>query len=425
MTRRRADSRGPLRGLVAEGFLSRLSFGVVSLVLPLYAYRLGMGLTEIGVLLGFNLVVAMVLKVPMGRLADRIGCRPVLIAAIVLRSVVTLLLAFAAAPWALFAIRGLHGVSIGLRDPAVSSLIAVHGGKDRIASSFAWYQTGKSVAGSLGKGAGGVLLGLSGTNHSFAFLVAFAVSVVPLWVVVRSVRDRAPRAATASASTDPSRASAVASAAPPAAGPEAPGRPPTLAAAILGLLVTGTAYMMANLFPILAVEHAGLTEAQTGLIFVLAAGVTLAGPGFGWLSDRVSHRLVLSVRSVANVTSSVVYLVAPNVAGYAAAKLTDDLGKAAFKPAWGALMARVAEFDPRRRARTMSIVSLGEDAGEVAGPILAGLLWSTWGVGALFGVRIALALGTELYAVGLERRLGARSDGPGTGSPRSRASPVT
>lgn len=403
--------RGPLLALVAEGSFSRLSFGIISFVLPLYAYRLGLGIGAIGALLGFNLVVAMLLKVPMGRLADRYGYRGVLVAAIVLRSVVSLLLVFAVAPWQLFAIRGVHGVSIALRDPASAALVAEHGGTERVASSFAWYQTGKSVAGSLGKGAGGVLLGVSGSDAGVAFLVAFALSVLPLWVVVRHLRgaagpaDRTPAPTRAAA---PGRVPLNASAAVTSREPtEAPSlRAPTLAAATFGLLVTGTAYMMANLVPVLAVQHAGLSESQTGLIFWLAAGVTLTGPAFGWLADHVSHRLVLNVRGAANVVSSALYWVAPGFAGFAGAKLTDDLGKAAFKPAWGALMARVAALDPRRRARAMSIVSLGEDAGEVIGPVVAGLLWSTWGIGALFGVRIALAVGTEVYALGLERRLG-------------------
>jgi hypothetical protein len=65
----------------------------------------------------------------------------------------------------------------------------------------------------------------------------------------------------------------------------------------------------------------------------------------------------------------------------------------------------VAGFDRRRRARTMGSLSAGEDAGEVAGPILAGFLWSVWGVPALLGVRIGLAVVTELYAVVLTRAL--------------------
>jgi MFS family permease len=71
-------------------------------------------------------------------------------------------------------------------------------------------------------------------------------------------------------------------------------------------------------------------------------------------------------------------------------------------------MAEVANLDRRRRARTMGAMSSGEDAGEIAGPILAGLLWSVWGVPVLLGVRIALAVVTELYSIALTRSLSRR-----------------
>ena len=68
-------------------------------------------------------------------------------------------------------------------------------------------------------------------------------------------------------------------------------------------------------------------------------------------------------------------------------------------------MAQVSSFDRRRRARTMSYMSAGEDAGEMAGPIVAGFLWSMWGVPVLLGVRIALAVVTEVYTVVLTKSL--------------------
>jgi MFS family permease len=89
--------------------------------------------------------------------------------------------------------------------------------------------------------------------------------------------------------------------------------------------------------------------------------------------------------------------------------VVDDVGKSAYRPAWGALMAHVGSLDPRRRAQTMSWMSWGEDVGEVAGPILAGSIWGTWGIAAVLGVRVLLALGTEVYATVLMRGLGRRT----------------
>nr|MBA2530443.1 MFS transporter [Euzebyales bacterium] len=189
---------------------------------------------------------------------------------------------------------------------------------------------------------------------------------------------------------------------PPASGGRGPARLPFVG---LGFLISTTAYMLSNLFPVLATEYAGLSEAQTGLVYLISPALVLSGPGFGWLSDHVGRKPVLMVRSVANIASSLLYLAAPSFVGMAAGRAADDLGKAAFRPAWGSLMAHVASFDRRRRARTMGLISMGDDAGEIVGPILAGLLWSTWGVAVLLLARVGLAVATEIYAVVVSRSL--------------------
>jgi MFS family permease len=399
-------ARGPLLAIVAEGFFSRLSFGLISFALPLYAYHLGLSIAEIGLLVSLNLIVGIALKPLMGWVADRVGLKPTLTVAIVLRSIVSLLLVFATSPFQLFAIRALHGVSIALRDPSVNVLIADLGGKRAVASSFAWYQTAKSVAGGAGRAAAGILLAVLGGSFAAVFAVAFALSVLPLFVVVRAVREPAAHTSAeevASVGEDGLIAGAGVVRA-------RRWRGSAMSYAVLGMLVSGTAYMMANLFPVLATEYAGLSTGQTGVIYVISVGMTLTGPAWGSVSDRVSRELALSIRGVANTVSSVLYLVAPNFLGLAVGRATDDLGKAAFRPAWGALMAQVASLNRRRRARTMSYLTVGEDLGEIGGPIVAGLLWSAWGVPVVLAVRIILAVASEGYAHALTRS----SPGPET-----------
>jgi MFS family permease len=387
-----------LAAIVAEGFFSRLSFGLISFALPLYAVReLGLSLAQVGILLSLNLMVAVLLKPFMGALADRVGMKPSLTAAIGLRSLVSLLLAFAAVPWQLFAIRAVHGVSISLRDPPANVLIAEHGGKKAVATAFAWYQTAKSLAGNAGKASAGILLTLTAANYTFVFLLAFVLSALPILIVLRSIEE--PRGGGSEQEHVPV---AAAEREQPRSTNQAPRLLPFMG---LGFMISSTAYMLANLFPVFAVEYVGLSEAQAGLVYVVSMVVVLSGPAFGWLSDNVSRSLVLSVRSVANVLSSAVYLAAPNLAGVLIGRAIDDTGKAAFRPAWGSVMAHVAGFDRQRRARTMGALSSGEDAGEIAGPVLAGLLWSMWGVPVLLAVRIGLAVAAEAYAIVLLRSI--------------------
>jgi MFS family permease len=173
--------------------------------------------------------------------------------------------------------------------------------------------------------------------------------------------------------------------------------------------------MLGNLFPVLAVEYAGLSEAQAGLLYLITPALAFTGPLFGWLTDRTDHRLVLSIRSASNVVSSLLYLFLPAFPGFLVGKGLDDLGKAAFSPAWGSLMAHVSSSDRRKRARIMSVLSVGEDTGDIVAPILAGVLWSTYGVAAVLGARVALAIASEIYAL----RVTAQLDRPSTRSESS------
>jgi len=179
--------------ILSEGFLSRLSFGIISFVLPLYAYRrLGLSLTETGLLFSLNLIAEQAFKPAMGWVADRVGLRLSFTAAIALRSAVALLLAFAVAPWQVYGIRLLHGFSESLRDPSVNALIAEHSRPGALGSSFAWYSTAKMVAGSIGKALGGFLLAWTGGDYTTPFLVAFSLSVLPLYVVARYLPEQRP-----------------------------------------------------------------------------------------------------------------------------------------------------------------------------------------------------------------------------------------
>jgi MFS family permease len=164
--------------------------------------------------------------------------------------------------------------------------------------------------------------------------------------------------------------------------------------------------MLDVLFPILAVEYAGMTEAEVGLVFMLATGLMLlAGPVCGWLSDTLSRRGVLLTAGLSNAMASLIFLLLPNAAGMTVGRLVDDVGKSAFRPAWGTMLGRVTLFDPARRGLAVGYLGMGKDAGEIAGPIIAGLIWTAWGVPVLLAARIVLALGAEVYALALVNRL--------------------
>src|SRR5206468_5984069 len=173
-----------LLALVAEGFIMRLGFGIITFALPLYARRLGLSLAETGALLAVTGIVKVALKPAAGWLADRVGTKRGLVAALGLRSLVSFLFAFSSAPWQLYTIRSVHGLSTSVRDPAVNALIAENGDEKAMGSAFAWYFTAKSLANALGKAVAGALLTLTGSNFRTVFLVTWAISSLTLPVVM-------------------------------------------------------------------------------------------------------------------------------------------------------------------------------------------------------------------------------------------------
>lgn len=405
-----------LLALLAEGFLTRLSSGVIGFALPLFAYRkMGLNLTETGVLLAMNQAAEQLFKPLMGWAADRIGLKRAYTLAIIGRSIAALCYALAGSPWQIYSARFLHGIAESLREPSVNALIAENAKAKSVASTFAWYNTAKQTASSIGKTSSGLLLALLADNYPGVFLIAFGLSILPIIVVARYVHepshylDRAEATGSDQESTvgntgenkdDLENLSSDSG-----GSNSTPIGVSIFSFAVLGFLISCTAQMIANLFPVLATEYGHLTEAQTGLIYAVTIVVVIvAGPAFGWFADNVSRKLALAVRGLANTASSGLFFFFPTFPGLAAGSVIDAAGKAAFRPAWGSLMARVSGFDRKRRAQVIGHLSLGEGLGEMLGPMLGGFLWHTWGLGVMLGVRVVLAVIGEIYAVMIARK---------------------
>jgi len=404
--------------LVAEGFLMRLGFGIISFTLPLYARDLGLNLAEIGVLLAVTNIVKVALKPLTGWASDRVGAKRGLVAALALRSLVSFLLAFTSAPWQLFSIRSIHGLSTSVRDPTINALIAEHADEKSLGSAFAWYFTAKSLASALGKAIAGVLLVITAANYPAVFLVTWGISSLTLPAVIFFVPGARSRQEILKEEEEEALAAASSIPASPA-GEQAPQSLYSKVAAVagLGFMISITASMIDKFYPILATEYAGMSEAQAGGVYLGSAVVTMvAGPSFGWLSDRYGRKPVTAVRSVANAASSLLYLLVPNGVGFTSGKLLDDGGRAGFRPAWGALKADISSVKKSQRAQMMGLMDVGDDAGDVAGPVAGGLLWDVWGVAGLLVARIALAGLTEVYAAAVFWRR-PREPAAGTGHP--------
>jgi len=397
MTARSTRPRLALTLVVTEGFLGRLTFGMVSFALPLYAFSLGLSLAEIGLVVAVRTVVAIVLKPIAGTMADRVGVRAVYLAGTFARVLAAAVLLVVDDLVGLSAVRVLQGASAAGRDIASLSVIA-RDASQRIGTVYSWYSTAKHIGGVAGAAVAGGVLGITDGSFAPLFWLVLLLSALPMaaaWLALREAPQiESSRLPPADRSVAAGRLAATLALARELSGP-----------ASLGMLVATSAYMVHGLFPVLATDYAGLTAAETGAIYSLSALVfLLTGPPFGWAVDRYGHSVGTLWRSLANIGSSILFMVSPTFAGFAAGRALDDSGKAAFRPAWATLISGVADADPPRRGRRLGVLDTSETVGEAIGPALAGLLWQTGGIVALFGVRIGIAAVAEVVAFRTLRR---------------------
>jgi MFS family permease len=303
-------------------------------------------------------------------------------------------------------------MSTSMRVPTVNALIADTGDEKAMGSAFAWYFTAKSLANALGKAVAGGLLALTASNYTLVFLATWVISSLTLPAVILFVprARRAVQAGDAAQAPGAAARDAAPMAAPPleTAAPSPSSTPgPSLQRRVgslvgLGFLISVTASMIDRFYPILATEVAHMSPARAGLVYLASAFVALvAGPLFGWASDRFGRRPTVIARSAANAGASLLYLASPTPMGFTVGKLLDDGGRAGFRPAWGALKADISNANRTQRARLMGVMDVGDDLGDVLGPIAGGLLWGAWGITGLLLTRVALAGLTEVVAAGV------------------------
>src|SRR5229473_1118124 len=94
-------------------FVDLVGFGLIIPLLPFYAERFGASPQQVTILMAVYSLMAMLAAPLWGRLSDRIGRRPVLMASMLAAALAYLRLGLASALWMLFAARAFAGACAG------------------------------------------------------------------------------------------------------------------------------------------------------------------------------------------------------------------------------------------------------------------------------------------------------------------------
>lgn len=145
------------------------ALGTMEAFLPLYAMSIGYAAWQIGLLFGVQAAVALLARPLMGRVADRIGRRPVIFAGVVAGGCFLALVPFVEAFSLLLAVVMLFGLAEAVATSATAALAADFARRGAYGSALGVFGTIMDVGHAAGPVVAGLLLA------AFAFRVTFAV----------------------------------------------------------------------------------------------------------------------------------------------------------------------------------------------------------------------------------------------------------
>ncbi|MDP2744851.1 MAG: MFS transporter [Dehalococcoidia bacterium] len=379
--------------------LATLGFGLISPVLPLYARSFGVSIFMIGLLVTSVGVVRVLLDVPMGRISDRFGRKPL----VVLGSALMALGSFGGAMsgnfWMFMAFRVMWGVGSSFCTMSLQTMltdVSTTGNRGRVMSA---YQAAFQVGHSMGPAIGGLIAyyyGLRGPFFAYSTVALFAM----IWASLRLRETRKPAAATATGHRE-------------AAGTAAH-EPRKSSFALYRQLLLDTSFMLVALLtfthamsrtgtnqivlPILASEQVGINTGQLGLALTLTGLVhlftTFVG---GWISDRFGRKRALVPGYLIMAMSIVVFALSRNYWVFLIGSFAMGLGRGISGPtvAYAADLAQPGQF-----GATLGLFHTFNDLGMVIGPLIIGWLADNRGLAAPFYFEaIVLTLAAILFGL--------------------------
>lgn len=174
---------------------SYFAYGAFEMIFPLYAEQLGMSKTEIGLLLGIQLVGMILFKPLFGRASDRLGRLPMMIAGLLTCTLAFLLLAVLKSVFVMIPLILVYGLGFALITASTSALAADVARAGQLGASLGILSTLMDVGQTFGPPAIGAVSDLCGYNGGIGmlgvlFLLAAAGCVVAFLKQCRADRIR-------------------------------------------------------------------------------------------------------------------------------------------------------------------------------------------------------------------------------------------
>jgi MFS family permease len=369
--------------LFVTAFVDMVGLAMIVPLLPFYATDLGANATMVGVLVSAFSVAQLAVAPLWGRMSDRYGRRPAILAGLLITACAYVIFAFAGSVPLLLSrlVQGLGGGTIGV----VQAYVADASPPEQRTRSLGWLSAVTSLGAVVGPAFGSLMIGVGG--QAAPGLAAAALAVLVAGFAARFLVESREARATAShavpSATSPREAIARVI---------ARWRVPAPRLIWIYAIGIGAFYGTVQLVPLLLTSRLGVTERTIGyfVMYVGGMGVVVRSLLLGRVVDRLGEarlsRLGLVLLAAGLISTGLGTHAALIFLGFTLM----PLGTAFLFPCVTGLLSRVVPGN--ERGLYMGVQHTFGGVSRVAFPVAAGFLMDRFGVGVPFWLSGLLVL---------------------------------
>lgn len=352
---------------------------MIAPLLPEIERRTGASESALGLALAAYALPVLFVSLPLGRLADRLGRRPLLLSGLLLTAAGSILIAVSSALEPLIAGRAVQGIGSAASWIAALAIVSDLAPPGRKGESIGFALAANSVGAIGGPALGGVTGEAFGFEFPFLLVTALTLVLAAAGAVTLQRRDEG---------------------APVPAGALRPllgrlTRPSAINAAVI--VIAGATFLglIEVVVPLDADARLGLSAATIGLLFAASIALdALAAPVAGRAGDRRGFPRVATVGLLVVGLSAALLALLPGIGGLAAALGVFGVGiSVAFAAAVPWLDETIGELD---RGLGYGILNILYASGYTVGPLAAGALLELISADGAYWAMSAIALGVAV-----------------------------
>lgn len=364
-----SGTRGVLWALTAQVFFNMLGLGIVGPVMPLYAKSFGVGAAMVGMLGTAFAVARIIVNLPVGSLADRIGRKPFLVAGPLITCLASLMSGLAQQFGSLILYRFIQGIGSAALVTTAMTVLADITSRETRGRAMSLYQGALLLGQSFGPTVGGFVGEHLGYRAPF-FVYSGLSFVAGIWALFAIPETRAyaeaqvREARTAQTGYAPQSMWVC-------AGQLLKNLNFVLISLIMFMIFFTRSGSQSNVLPLFGSFGLGLTAGQLGLTLTLIAVCNLITLNWsGALSDKLGRKAVIVPASILAGASLVIFTLSRNYASFLFSGALFGVSTGLAGPAPAAYVADLAR--PGQTAITLGLSRTISDIGMAIGPVLLG-----------------------------------------------------